>query len=133
MGDGVCLIQPNGQDSEVVAVAQQAVSVAKLRAQAGGCTVKRGQVSAGAFHQEVEGNVVVGDEAGVEAVIANAGDRQQSEKQDEEESQERYPAAYDGVVGVTALTSEGAASGAALRNEGIGLVKEVDKGILRIW
>ena len=54
-------------------------------------------------------------------VIANAGDRQQSEKQDEEESQERYPAAYDGVVGVTALTSEGAASGAALRNEGIGL------------
>ena len=40
-------------------------------------------------------------------VIANAGDRQQSEKQDEEESQERYPAAYDGVVGVTALTSEG--------------------------
>lgn len=73
MGDGVRLIQPNGKDSEVVAVAQQAVSVAKLRAQAGGCTVKRGQVSAGAFHHEVEGNVVVGDEAGVEAVIANAG------------------------------------------------------------
>lgn len=53
-------------------------------------------------------------------VVASAGDRQQG-VQDQEESQERYPAAYDDVIGVTALTSQGTASEDALHNEDIGL------------
>ena len=56
-------------------------------------------------------------------VVASTGDRSQSSQgsKDEDESPVRYPAAYDGVLGVTALTSQGSASEAALRNEGIDL------------
>ncbi len=57
-------------------------------------------------------------------IVASAGDRQQSQTRTQEaddESTERFPAAYDGVLGVTALDSQGSASGAAVRNDDIDL------------
>lgn len=73
VGDGVRLVEPGGEDGEVVAVLQQAAVLAEVRAQAGGGTRQRRQVAAGAFDEEVEGDVVVADEAGVEGGVCNAG------------------------------------------------------------
>lgn len=47
--------------------------LAEVRAQAGGGTRQRRQVAAGTFDEEVEGDVVVADEAGVEGGVCNAG------------------------------------------------------------
>ena len=66
MGDGVRLIEPGGENGEVIAVLVQTVGIAQMWTQAPGGIIERGEVGCRAFHEQIEGNVVIADEAGIE-------------------------------------------------------------------